>query len=308
MHLSSVFDLFINITFRLIRRYWLSSIHYNHTGRIALCCIAKMENEYIREFVEYYLALGFDHIYIYDNNDVNGEVFSDVINDFILGRKCTIINYRGKHKCQIEAYDNCYRTYSSEYEWMAFFDCDEFLTFTDEKETIHSYLDNHIFAPFQVIYFNWLVYGDNEFLDTDGRNVTDRLVSPVIPYDFHGALDIPENNHVKTIIRGGLKHINWNQSCCGSHSPASKYYRYCNALGVEYPSNIALVPYDFSKAFVRHYSTKTIGEYVRNKKKRGFPDIPVSDWSKILTLDFFFRYNQRTKEKEEYANKIMHQL
>ena len=29
-------------------------IRYNHTGKIALCCMCKCENDYIREFVDYY--------------------------------------------------------------------------------------------------------------------------------------------------------------------------------------------------------------------------------------------------------------
>ena len=35
---------------------------------IAMCAIAKMENRYIKYFVDYYLKLGYDHIYLYDNN------------------------------------------------------------------------------------------------------------------------------------------------------------------------------------------------------------------------------------------------
>ncbi len=42
-------------------------------GRVLLCCTGKNENGYIREFVEHYLALGFSHIRIYDNNDTDGE-------------------------------------------------------------------------------------------------------------------------------------------------------------------------------------------------------------------------------------------
>ena len=36
---------------------------------MAICCIAKNENYYINDWVKYHLDLGFDHIYIYDNND-----------------------------------------------------------------------------------------------------------------------------------------------------------------------------------------------------------------------------------------------
>ena len=47
--------------------------------KVALCCIVKMENEYLRFFVEYYKNLHFDKIFIYDNNDVGGENLEEVI-------------------------------------------------------------------------------------------------------------------------------------------------------------------------------------------------------------------------------------
>ena len=56
---------------------------YTRTGKIALCCIAKMENEYIRCFVDYYKELCFDKIFLYDNNDPDGERFDDVLGEHI---------------------------------------------------------------------------------------------------------------------------------------------------------------------------------------------------------------------------------
>jgi len=54
-----------------------------YTGKILLCCIGKMENNYIREFVEHHKSIGFDNIVLYDNNDIDGEHFEDVISDYI---------------------------------------------------------------------------------------------------------------------------------------------------------------------------------------------------------------------------------
>ena len=50
---------------------------------ILLSTIAKNENLYIREFVEYYRKLNFTKIIIFDNNDINGETFDYIINDYI---------------------------------------------------------------------------------------------------------------------------------------------------------------------------------------------------------------------------------
>ena len=40
---------------------------------VCLCTIAKKENLYAREFVEYYHLLGFKKIIIFDNNEIQGE-------------------------------------------------------------------------------------------------------------------------------------------------------------------------------------------------------------------------------------------
>ena len=48
-----------------------------------ICCIGKNENKYVREYVEWYKHIGVSHIRIYDNNDIDGEHFDEVIKDYI---------------------------------------------------------------------------------------------------------------------------------------------------------------------------------------------------------------------------------
>ena len=89
-----------------------------------------MENHYIHEFVEYYKKLGVKNIYIYDNNDKDGENFSDVINDYISSGYVKIIDYRGKKSTpkfnlQTAAYRDFYRNYAKNYDWLIIIDVDE---------------------------------------------------------------------------------------------------------------------------------------------------------------------------------------
>ena len=51
--------------------------------KILLCSIGRMENSYIREWVEYNKNLGFTNIVLYDNNYDGEENFEDVIGDYI---------------------------------------------------------------------------------------------------------------------------------------------------------------------------------------------------------------------------------
>ena len=281
----------------VISSYYRKTTEYTNTGKIALCCIAKLENEYIRFFVEYYKNLNFDKIIIYDNNEPDGELFEDVIDDYIKSGFAEIINFRGKKSAIKDAYQDCYDRYNKEYDWIAFFDCDEFLTFADNTKDIHSFLSQEIYSPYQIIQINWMVYGDNEMLDTDGKNVIERFKNPIKPYDFKTIYQkFPENGHIKSILRGGLHHIVWNSP----HYPTNRYYRCCNPRGktvtISHKQEI-----DYSKAYLRHYSTKTIGEWVKYKIMKGNTVYSIGETS----FDAFYRYNKKTEEKERYAKALM---
>jgi hypothetical protein len=51
--------------------------------KVALCVIGRLENQYAVEYVEYYKSLGFDKIFIYDNNHDGEEHFEDVLQTYI---------------------------------------------------------------------------------------------------------------------------------------------------------------------------------------------------------------------------------
>ena len=259
-------------------------------------------DDYIRFFVEYYKALHFDKIIIYDNNDSDGEKCEDVINDYIQSGFVKIIDFRGRKVAQLSAYQNCYDRFNKQYDWIAFFDVDEFLTFSDGSDDIHDFLNQEKFLPYQLMHINWKVYGDNDLLDNDGRNVVERFVEPLPNNTGMYYHNLPENNHIKSLIRGGLSYIKWIRD---PHTPISGGYHCCNPLGESVSANSPFLDYDFSVAFIRHYSTKTIGEWVKNKMKRGFPDRSEDNWKNILNLDFFFRYNKKTEEKLKYAENIL---
>lgn len=286
----------------VLQRYDSRKTNYTKTGKIALCCIAKMENDYIRFFVEYYQRLHFDKVIIYDNNDPDGEKFEDVINDYIQSGFVKIIDFRGRKVAQLSAYQNCYDRFNKQYDWIAFFDVDEFLTFSDGSDDIHDFLNQEKFLPYQLMHINWKVYGDNDLLDNDGRNVVERFFEPLPNNTRMYYKDLPENNHIKSIVRGGLSYVRWIRT---PHTPICIYYHSCNPLGEPVNTNSPFQNYDFSVAFIRHYSTKTIGEWVRNKMKRGIPDRSEDNWKNILNLDFFFRYNKKTEEKLKYAESIL---
>ena len=65
--------------------------------KTAICLTAKQENRYIKEFIDYYKKLNINKIFLYDNNDINGEHFESILSNYIKLNLVEIINYRGKN-------------------------------------------------------------------------------------------------------------------------------------------------------------------------------------------------------------------
>lgn len=266
--------------------------------KTALCCIAKLENRYLREFVYHYLNLGFDHIYIYDNNDIDGEEVYSVLGDFIYYKYVTILNARGQEKIQLTAYHNCYNIFGKYYDWMAFFDCDEFLVINENN--INTFLSKEIFRDAQSIHINWVCYGDNEKIRYENESITKRFPNPIMPLDYNPEDKlIPHNNYIKTILKTKLKNLIW---CEDPHYLVSNSDMICKmGNGDLCTNNYSLTNQpNYTDIYLRHYVTKSLEEWINIKMKRGYADNNHFKEKELLTLERFFELNQYTKEKQKF--------
>ena len=119
--------------------------------KVCLCVIGKNENLYVKEYVEYYKKLGYNNIYIYDNNEINGERFENVIQNEINNGFISIINYRGFKAKQFQSYRDCYKNNNNKYDWLSFFDFDEFLVIKPFNIKIQKFLGNNKFKKCEKI-------------------------------------------------------------------------------------------------------------------------------------------------------------
>ena len=260
--------------------------------KVALCCIGRMENRYILEYVEYYKQLGVDKIFIYDNNYDGEEHFEDVIQQYINEGLVDIIDFRNKSICQLEAYQDCYDNHKDEYDWLCFFDIDEYLTFSDEKMNIHNFLSQKIFDNFLMIHINWKVYDDNNLVYYEDKPLRERFRTPKTPFEFNHTYKFPENDHIKSIIRGKME-IKWSST---PHTPLG-IKNCCDANGKECDPNSPFNKFNFDSAWLNHYQTKTIQEWMDIKTKRGYPDGNKDYFLKNDAISKFFKVNKKTKEK-----------
>lgn len=262
--------------------------------RVAVCAIAKQENNYIREWVEHYKNIGFDHVYLYDNNDPKGEVFSAVIGDYINNGYVTIINFRGRKIVQKEAYNDCYSRFGTGYDWIAFLDIDEFLTIYDYGGQVKPFLGQAIFKNYIAVKICWMCMTDSGILSPNGDYSVKKFTQPLSAEAF-------DNRYAKCIVRT-RKDVCYRKSV---HFPNGIDDSVCDVLGNPAKATNSFPKTIWNKAIIRHYRCKTIEEYVTNKMQRLYPDHDDAYSSNALSLDFFWRHNERTPEKEAYANELL---
>lgn len=285
LFLINIFLIFIRINKKLLIK-------------VCLCTIGKKENLYAYEFVEHYKKLGYDKIFIYDNNDIGDEKFEDVLNKQISNNFVEILNYRGyrgkRQSPQSEAFIDCYEKNKNNYNWLSFFDFDEFLELKRNKN-IKEYLSNKIFKKCANIKINWLMFTDNDLLYYENITLQKRFTTP----RFHDNLNLI----IKSTVRGKLKFNYW-RSMNNPHS-SSNYLTACDSNGnITDPTKFYSSSFNHEFSYLKHYSTKTIEEYC-NKIKRGRSDLLVKLDNKTLEyyFNYFFERNKKTKKKIDYFKK-----
>ena len=261
---------------------------------VAICCIQRREERYIDEFVEHHLLMGVAHIFIYDNGrgDEPVPTFDN--------ERVTVVNWRDKDNAQCAAYEHCYRQHGHEYGWMGFLDVDEHVQ-VRQGETLTGYLTAMAAMKADVVLLNWRVMTDNGLVHYDPRPLAERFTQPMPLNQRVRFSDRPENDHVKSFVRGGLFGLQFGTPHCPV-KPQSM--RIVNSNGETVPLK-PLIPYQLKHAWIDHFETKTAEEYME-KCRRGFPlSQQYMDGFLRNAVRFFFAINQRTPEKEEILRDIL---
>lgn len=263
--------------------------------KVALCCIIKDENDYLKEFVEYYKNLGVDNIILYDNNDSNGEDINDSIKEYIDNKYVIVIEDKDKEAQQEFAYNDCIKKYGKQYDWICFFDVDEYLTLRKHnniKEYLKSFPDTC-----DCIHINWKCMTDNNLLYNDGRPLMERFTEPA---DENSDL----NYHIKSIVKVtntnnliyGNPHFFFGCNECRSNNG-----HLCN------PYNYFIIPANWDDAYITHFIMKTITEFLYKKMKRGTADRTLSDYKNVVSPNSFFSINKQTPEKIQIIEKFINE-
>ena len=219
----------------------------------AICLLIKDENDYINEWLEWHIKVGFNHFYIYDNGSriPIKESVNEQYNQY-----CTYIDFSGEHiNTQLECYADALEKYRDCVKWLAFIDTDEFIR-PINGENINDFLSNY--ENHDGLYVRWIVYNANGLYKKDSRPQRERFttVSPHIPHKPFG----------KSIIRPS------KITCMGTHFPTGILGRY--DMVDSHGRYMKTACSEFSpddKIVIDHYFTRSYEEWLE-KAQRGSCD------------------------------------
>ena len=276
--------------------------------KVALCMIIKLENKYLKEYIEYYKnRIGIDHIYIYDNNNLKGDYIEnihEITQEYEDNNFITVIDVRGKIGYQAAAYQECYNKYGELYDYICFFDADEFLELQNFKN-IQEFLNQEKFKNFKCIVISWVCYGDSEKLYYENKSVQERFTIPVYGYDrFY------DNTCVKSIIKTGISNLIWDlrHPHANVHIPNVLFNIngnfpllicdiYGNNARPQYQNNDILNDNLFYNVHLKHYWSKSTEEFML-KRLRGYPcQLGLYNFNLDKEIDDYFRRNRFSMKK-----------
>ena len=259
--------------------------------------MVKMDNRYIRETIEYYLKLGVEKFYFADDNSLNGEKVSDVLQDYIDKGIVEVKDLRGQKWKIVEYYEYALVHLRDKCTWIIYFDVDEFLEFKNKSMTIKDYLTMDNFKKCDLIKIHWLMYYDNDLVYYENKPLEERFTKP--EYNSH------QNRYHKSI----LKAKDYGEKMWGFsvHQPNESFTYSCDATGSYYkmPRPDMLGYPNYKYGYIKHYSMKTAEEFAR-KLLRGDQRETVYDREvRIERVEDFFSHNKFTEEKLPVIEKII---
>ena len=208
-----------------------------------ILCIAKLEGNYIEEFVKFHLALGFSHIFIYDNEDE--PTYEKILNKYS-DKQITVIHCPGKYQ-QMNAYYHFINNilFKSNITHVACIDIDEFIVLK-QHTNIKDFIKEFIVGDCQGIGMNWRFFGSSGHTEA---KTTEPLTKRFTLCQKGGHPNIKTLFKKDNFVRFNTMH----------HVVLSKgYIKNTKGQIINGPFNYII---DFSYIQLNHYKCKTLEEF-----------------------------------------------
>ena len=122
---------------------------------VAACLRFRDEARYLDEWIDYHLAAGVKHLFLYNN--FSADDYSAALARHIEAGNVTLIDWPVK-PASPAAEEDCIRRSIGVYEWVGFLDADEFVVIKDGR-SIPEYLKGFATAP--GVALHWYYFGSN---------------------------------------------------------------------------------------------------------------------------------------------------
>lgn len=258
-------DLLLGIPKMLVIMYRMR--HSKGSGlapvRLAIVAIAKNESEYIAEWVAFHQAVGVERIYLYDNDSTDG--MKGKIQKFI---ESGFVIYNQIHgpRQQFNAYSQGLWKYGKECKYMAFIDCDEFLTPVKFGDDIVGILDG-LFAKYPKaggVLVNWCMFGSSHYAKKPEGLLIDNFV-------YRAEIGKEGTNVTKSIVRPSCT-LMWNHP----HYPIYRLDYHGIDLAGRLNDSFWNEVDDYHLLKVNHYFTKSKEQWIQ-RRSQGKADLGADD-------------------------------
>lgn len=225
-------------------------------NKISLVTLAHKDELYINEWIDYNLKLGFDDIHIFQNNWR--------LENFEQNEKVHIHEYDGQsyisdepiwvRNIQAKCFTDFGRNYYNQYEWVAFFDIDEFLVLkkhNNVKDFIKDYED------YQCLVINWAMFGDN--------NIT--------------TFDKSYTSQLKRFTKRKATLHNQFKSICKLNQSFEHQVHWINGTWVDTHFRVGNGPFNYQAtdeiAQLNHYYLRTYPEFLIKRERGGVDNVNI---------------------------------
>ena len=243
-------------------------IKYNNI----ICCIAKDETPYLKEWVEYHLKIGVQYFVIYDNNSIIP--IKETLAEYIRNGIMNVVDCPIASRPQLKAYNHCLFHMCEKTQWIIYIDVDEFIILNKHNRISDLLIEYDSFGGLSL---NWKLYNAGGHVTTPAQPVMEAYIE-YLP------LTSAVNKHVKTFLQP-----RYTLTIANSHQ--AMYIDGYYAVNENY-RHISYAFSDFSDevAHINHYYTKSYEEWL-NKVAKGRVD-----------------FDQKRKEQEfwDYNPKMIH--
>jgi glycosyl transferase family 92 len=260
---------------------------------VGICCIAKHEEPYFEEWIEYHLTIGVSRFYIYDNE--SSVPVSTTLKSYI-DRGIVVVEPIVGAQMQMVAHRKCLAKYGAECRWIAFIDVDEFIvpkTLTGNLvEFLEPYKNHGGLALF------WLVFGSNGHLEKPRGLQVDS-------YTKRSLKSETRNGHIKSIVQPRfVKGVPKNP-----HHFYYRFFKYCVNENFERVKG-AIAPHTSNKIQLNHYYLRSFNEFThkvsRGRSDGGTPRAVtdfhlVDEIANVITDESILEVKQLVKERTASA-------